>query len=524
MLLPYDPAACVHLCNELDYARQAIDARQTMSRAWEGRLRRELESQAIAASTSMEGVKVTVDAVRQILAGQPAADVSEGDRRLVEGYRDAMSYVLRRSDAPGFRWQAELIVGLHDRVLAGNYQLGAGRFREKPVWVSNAASGETVFTPPAADHVPTLIAQLCEQLESSTDHPAVQAAWAHVALAAIHPFADGNGRAARVVASLAMHRGGFQRVEFTSLEEWWGSHLRDYYEAFRCLGPRFDPRSDVTPFIEAHVRAQVSQVRALRMAERMQSEMWTGLVNLCEEDHLEARLADGLWEVLFGRTLTAGYYRSITEVSPATATHDLGRMVAAGYLEPRGARRSRSYTAGPRLAARLAMTLRLEGVGEITGPAGDGPHLGIVHALAVRLSGLGSRGEAVRRLLDDCRGLDPERVEVANAAWAARFATRERRSLLQARRRVRVAIAETPAVRAAWARAQAELLAFQASTSPWRRHLEEGTTPETFAEAALMAVVAREVVALPDYCRLVESAAELMPWLAAECEREHGVS
>jgi Fic family protein len=45
-----------------------------------------------------------------------------------------------------------------------------------------------------------------------------------VAVAAIHPFRDGNGRVARVVASLAMYRGGFNLPEFTSLEEWWGRH------------------------------------------------------------------------------------------------------------------------------------------------------------------------------------------------------------------------------------------------------------------------------------------------------------
>src|SRR5439155_9702338 len=118
-----------------------------------------------------------------------------------------------------------------------------------------------------------LVGELCRHLQRSTDHPAIQAAWAHVALAAIHPFADGNGRAARVLASLAMYRGGFRRVEFTSLEEWWGGHLRDYYQAFQCLGSAFDPDRDVTSFIQAHVRAQVAQVRALRLADRLQSEM-----------------------------------------------------------------------------------------------------------------------------------------------------------------------------------------------------------------------------------------------------------
>lgn len=67
---------------------------------------------------------------------------------------------------------------------------------------------------------------------------------------------DGNGRVARVAASLAMYRGGFKLPEFTSLEEWWGRHRADYYAAFRCLGDIFNPTADITPFLRAHMEAQ----------------------------------------------------------------------------------------------------------------------------------------------------------------------------------------------------------------------------------------------------------------------------
>ncbi len=84
-------------------------------------LRRELAAEAIAASTSMEGVPVTVDEVRRILAGEPPPDVRSEDRELVEGYREAMEFVLRRADDNAFRWNGELLVALHDRILAGRY-------------------------------------------------------------------------------------------------------------------------------------------------------------------------------------------------------------------------------------------------------------------------------------------------------------------------------------------------------------------------------------------------------------------
>src|SRR5262249_11283369 len=127
---------------------------------------------------------------------------------------------------------------------------------------------------------------------------------------------------------------------------------------------------------------------------------------------------------------------------------------------------------------------------------------------------LGSQAGAVRRLLDDCADLAPDEVRAAEERWTARFASGERRSLLAARRRARSAIAGAPAARAAWSRAQVELPGTLASAGVWKpRRTGAGSAPETFAEAALMAVVAGEHVAEQDYRRLVESAGTALPWL-----------
>jgi Fic family protein len=106
-------------------------------------------------------------------------------------------------------------------------------------------TGGLAFTPPPPEQVAELVDTACATAQRGLEHPAIAAASIHVAVAAIHPFADGNGRAARVAASLAMYRGGFRRPELTSLEEWWGRHRADYYATFRCLGPVFDPNVDV---------------------------------------------------------------------------------------------------------------------------------------------------------------------------------------------------------------------------------------------------------------------------------------
>lgn len=363
-LLPFDPAPVAEMCSEIDRWRDQLDTQGPFLRIWQGRLRRDLEAQAVAASTSMEGVPVTVDEVRRILAGERPAEVKESDARLVEGYRDAMGFVLRRADDGGFRWDRELVIGLHDRVLAGDYGAGAGRFRTATRRVANNQTGEVVFDPPDWQNVPGLVDEMCELMSDEVHHPAIAAAWVHIATAAIHPFGDGNGRGARVLASLAMFRGGFRRPEFTSLEEWWGHHLNDYYGAFQCLGRVFRHDADVTPFIVAHVSAQLSQVRALDMRERVQQRIFIAILDLLETAGLHQRLSNAVWDAFFGSAVNPSYYRAVADISPPTASTDLAKAVAAGLLRAEGQTRGRQYFAGPRLFREVARLLNITDAGD----------------------------------------------------------------------------------------------------------------------------------------------------------------
>jgi len=357
MFLPYDASTALDLTAELDRWKAQLDYRGPVPRSWAGRLRRDLEAEAVAASTSMEGVPVTVEEVHHILAGDRPARTREEDAALVRGYRDAISFVLRRADDTAFKWARELLIGLHDRILAGNWGAGAGRLRTGPAHLIDNRTGELVFQPPPPEDVPELVDRACSVIEKGLEHAAIGAAWIHVAVAAIHPFTDGNGRAARVVASLAMYRGGFKLPEFTSLEEWWGRHRSEYYSSFRCLGNTFDPNADVTPFIRAHLEAQLHQVRALDLRERVQQRVWTAVEEAVTAAGLDPRCSNAVWDAFFSRSVTPRYYRSLADVSVATATKDLAAAVAAGFLHPVGRARSRTYHAGTGLYARIGAAL-----------------------------------------------------------------------------------------------------------------------------------------------------------------------
>lgn len=359
MFLPFDSRAFGRLTAELDVWAKRLDER-ILPHRWEGRLRRSLEAEAVAASTSMEGVPVTVDDTLKILAGDAPESISVKDQALVRGYRDAMRYVQRRADDGSLLWNRELIVGVQDRVAAGELVMGAGRLRTRATWITNNSSGQTVFEPPQPDAIPDLVDEIGRTMETTDWHPAIAAAWAHVAVAAVHPFLDGNGRTARVVASLAMYRGGFRHPAFTSLEEWWGKYPDSYYKAFDCLGSTFDPGANVSPFIYEHVAAQLAQVRSLALRQRFEGMLWTTLENLLEDTGLPSRLANALYDSFYERDITTGYYAAMIDASAATARNDLVAASAAGLLRGEGRTRGRHYQRGPKLLERVAETLRVE--------------------------------------------------------------------------------------------------------------------------------------------------------------------
>jgi hypothetical protein len=188
-----------------------------------------------------------------------------------------------------------------------------------------------------------------------------------------------------------MYRGGYRSPEFTSLEEWWGGHVGDYYRAFDCLGSEWADQVDVTAFVEAHVQAQVSQVEALSLRQATERILWLALddaTNVVAGG--DSRMAHALYDAFLGREVTNRFYRSLADVSVATAVTDLARMESSGLLRAVGAGRSRRYIAGSRLAGQIAESAGVSTVMDDEAPL-EAQRAAIVVALAekAKQGGLG---------------------------------------------------------------------------------------------------------------------------------------
>ncbi|VFU08625.1 Fic family protein [Methylocella tundrae] len=99
-----------------------------------------------------------------------------------------------------FRLTQALILRLHEKALAGIHPL-AGTYRNTPVFI-----GKSKHLPPPHLEVPDCVAEMCSYVNTNWDERnAIQlSAYVLWRMNWIHPFADGNGRTARVVSYVVL--------------------------------------------------------------------------------------------------------------------------------------------------------------------------------------------------------------------------------------------------------------------------------------------------------------------------------
>ncbi|MDZ7586592.1 MAG: Fic family protein [Patescibacteria group bacterium] len=104
----------------------------------------------------------------------------------------------------GAKITASDILGIHRLILNKIDDQNAGHYRSASVRIS----GSTVILPNPLK-VPELMAKFISGLKKGKDHPLKLAVDAHYQLVSIHPFTDGNGRAARLLMNLILLKAGY---------------------------------------------------------------------------------------------------------------------------------------------------------------------------------------------------------------------------------------------------------------------------------------------------------------------------
>ena len=355
---------------EIEHARESLKHQVNTSPAkWTAGLRKFLTADAVAASNSIEGFKVSTVDVEDLLDGERDVDVSDENRQETLAYQQMMTYVQTLHDSADFSYSKGLLNGLH-WMLQGHRHSNrkpAGQWRRGPVYVTDARDPSiAAYTAPDAADVPGLMHELIDWLNSDDrSHPLVRAAMAHLDLVSIHPWADGNGRMSRSLQTLMIAREGELAPEFSSIEAWLGrpGNTWEYYRELARRGAKYLPDQDVSSWVRFNLTAYHQQAQTVQGRLDRSGRVWTELSAFAASTGRDERIVSALHDVAMAGRVRRSRYEHAENLSMQQAQRDLRDLVTAEVLEPVGRTRARYYTAGARFPhqalqiARTPMTL-----------------------------------------------------------------------------------------------------------------------------------------------------------------------
>lgn len=322
-------------------------------RRWLGSVRRVLGARAIRGSNSIEGFDVSVEDALAAIEGDEPVDASERDWLAVLGYRRAMTYVIQLARDEHFEYSPALIRSLHFMMTEYTLDASPGLWRPGPIWIRNDATGEIVYEGPESEEVPGLIEELVGQLKVDEDiPPMVRGAMAHLNLAMIHPFRDGNGRMARCLQTLALAREQILAPEWMSIEEFLGANTQSYYDILAEVGQgAWNPQRDARPWVRYCLRAHYIQAVNVLRRIRESEDIWMAIDALRQARGLPDRVVSSLFDAATGLKIRNASHRrnvelaGLNKISNQVATNDLRAMVRAGLIDQRGSKRGTHYVA-----------------------------------------------------------------------------------------------------------------------------------------------------------------------------------
>lgn len=214
-------------------AAKAVVESTPLSPAAETELRHKARVRSTHYSTRIEGNKLTLKEAQEVIEKKKAR--FHGRERDVNEVRNYWEALLKVEDWASHKteFSEDLIKRLHAIVEKGR-RAKPTLYRKGQNVIRDSASGGMVYLPPEAKDVPRLMAAMvrwARHAEKKRIPIPVIAALAHYQFVTIHPYYDGNGRTARLLATFILQRGGYGLRGFFSMEEHHAKDLAGYYQS-----------------------------------------------------------------------------------------------------------------------------------------------------------------------------------------------------------------------------------------------------------------------------------------------------
>lgn len=321
---------------------------------YEARFVKEAMLRTIHHGTHLEGNDLSLAEAKKVIEGESIA-ARERDIQEVINYRRVIDYLDELTpkglpDEEKFHYTQSVLKKIHEltcqRILNDD-QLG--KYRQTQVVVKDSRTGEVTFRPPPAIEVPFLLEDFFDWLNSSQGrnlHPVLRAGIAHYFLVAVHPFVEGNGRAARAFATLILFAEGYDIKKFFSLEEYFDKDAAQYYQSLQDVSSQARDlvERDLTPWLEYFTQATaVELTRIKEKVKRLSVDLkMKGKIGFqIPLNERQMKLMEYLQE--HGSLTTAEARKVVPEYSDDTLTRDFNYFLKRGIIKKEGKTKAAKY-------------------------------------------------------------------------------------------------------------------------------------------------------------------------------------
>jgi len=277
-------------------------------------------------STQIEGNKLTLEQV---------SGVVEDEKNYFKLLNNIPSLIKKHRS----KVTLDLILRYHKNILNGIVSPNLrGIFRDTQNAIYEALTNKLVYLPPEAKDVEPLTQDLCEWANTENIHPIILAAIFHNQFVTIHPFIDGNGRAARSLTLYLLDSKGYEWRHLVPVDRYYADDRPFYYANLQGDYPHnyYDGRAhtDFSDWIEYYtdgikkmLAGTINQVKMYRTENILMNNRQSKILK-----HLEDKAF-----------VTASQYAQHFHISTRMATRDLRQLVEWNKLTVIGKTRGTKY-------------------------------------------------------------------------------------------------------------------------------------------------------------------------------------
>lgn len=330
------PMKTVHLIGKINEYKGKQELYKKQSPQILNTLRDVSVIQSTKASNAMEGIVITDKRLRTIMANKTEPfDRSEGE---IAGYRDVLNLINASYEA--IPLNENTILQFH-RDLYRYVSAEGGRWKHDDNVISERLpSGEKRirFVPLSAFETPQAMKDLCteyrERVAIQDVEPLILIAVFILDFLSIHPFSDGNGRMARLLALLLLYHFDYEVGRYISLEKIIEESKESYYETLQQSSIGWhEHRNDIFPWINYFIG---TIIRAYKELEERVGDIETGRGSKTTriEEYIESKL---------GYFTKEDIRSACPDVSESTINRVLNKLKEEKKIAPTGKGRSANW-------------------------------------------------------------------------------------------------------------------------------------------------------------------------------------